>query len=434
MNRTLVVLLSALDTVIHAAVGVAAIAATLILLWVFGFGDTAHWDALWPTTAAIWQLGAFVPQPITLPDELLAQMGVDAAAAQFTVSLAPLALTLLTVLLGFRSGVRAARARGWLSGTLTGAVVAAVIAASIALTSVNPVASPPLWMTILFPALLYSASVLCGGVVTAWRVGDDGVIDGVRARVDTLSPAWRAGVDGMLRGTAVAVAALVAVSAVAAAVAVIARSGNIVSLFQSGSVDLAGAVFSMIAQLAWLPTVIIWTAAWVAGPGFAVGVGTSVAPAGVDLGVVPGIPILGALPEIHSTWLLLVVLLPVAAGCAGGWVARRGAVRAAAGAPSAEPFLPRLVTAGVIGALAAGIAAVLGAAASGSIGPGSLASMGPHPGALALAVGAEVLIGASITLLAPLARNRDLTLAGDGSTEWSPAADRTGTHASPSLD
>ena len=54
--------------------------------------------------------------------------------------------------------------------------------------------------------------------------------------------------------------------------------------------------------------------------------------------------------------------------------------------------------------LAAAGAALMSALASGSIGPGRLAEVGPQPGAVALAVGLEVLLGAAILLLSPRRR------------------------------
>ena len=62
--------------------------------------------------------------------------------------------------------------------------------------------------------------------------------------------------------------------------------------------------------------------AFVAGPGFAVGAGTAVSPAGTQLGVIPGVPVLGALPESSTPWLLLLALLPVALGALAGWITR----------------------------------------------------------------------------------------------------------------
>jgi hypothetical protein len=222
-----------------------------------------------------------------------------------------------------------------------------------------------------------------------------------------------------------------------------------------------------LAQLAYLPTLAIWGMAFVAGPGFAVGTDTAVSPAGTQLGPVPGIPALGALPESTTPWLLLLALLPVALGALAGWIARSRLVAPPAVEDAAPPALPidedaagdparssalaallagvetprppgaaeqaslgtddaaegtddapqgaepdaqsdrigaRTVIALGIAVLAAAGAALLSALASGSIGPGRLAEVGPQPGAVALAVGVEVLLGAAILLLSPRRR------------------------------
>ena len=51
MHRLIVVILSAVDAAIAAAVGIAATLAPLTLLWVLGMGGTADWGLLWPTSA-----------------------------------------------------------------------------------------------------------------------------------------------------------------------------------------------------------------------------------------------------------------------------------------------------------------------------------------------------------------------------------------------
>jgi len=167
--------------------------------------------------------------------------------------------------------------------------------------------------------------------------------------------------------------------------------------------------------------------------------------------------VLGAVPETTSTFLLLLVLLPVGVGVLAGWVVRsrmvaprpalaepvrvaasdpeRDAALAAllaTGAPvevapaseydeltDVEPFAPRLVVALGIAVATGAVAALLAWAASGSAGPGRLAEVGPAPGAVALAVGLEVLVGAAILILSPLrASRRPLTgTASRGSAE-----------------
>ncbi|UUT35839.1 DUF6350 family protein [Microbacterium elymi] len=127
------------------------------------------------------------------------------------------------------------------------------------------------------------------------------------------------------------------------------------------------------------------------------GAGTAVSPAGTQLGVVPGLPVLGALPESASPWLLALVLLPIAAGALAGWMLR---ARLATPAHRSDLGLRAGLAVGVAALSGAG-AALLGWLSSGAIGPGRLAEVGPEPGPFALAFGLEVLVGAAIILLTP---------------------------------
>src|SRR5690606_3474050 len=186
-------------------------------------------------------------------------------------------------------------------------------------------------------------------------------------------------------------------AATAFAVVVLLRGGEVVALFETVRVDAIGGAVVTLGNLAYLPTLLVWTLSWLAGHGFAVGAGTAVSPAGTQLGVVPGIPVFGLLPETDSFWLLIVVLVPVAAGAFAGWVVRSQLVWAGTAARLAR----RAALAVGIALLTAGAAALAAVAAAGSIGPGRLAQTGPDAGAIALAIGAEVLVGAAILLLAP---------------------------------
>ncbi|WP_255218102.1 cell division protein PerM, partial [Microbacterium resistens] len=179
------------------------------------------------------------------------------------------------------------------------------------------------------------------------------------------------------------------------------RGGEVVALFEALRVDGLGVTAISLGQLAYLPTLVCWAVAWLAGPGFALGTGTAVSPAGTELGVVPGIPMLGLLPEATSPWMLVVVLIPIGAGALAGWI-----IRSRQASAGNEPdVLPQATTALAIAVLAAGGAALLAVLSSGSIGPGRLAEVGPDAGPVALAVGIEVLVGAGILLLGP--RHRD---------------------------
>jgi hypothetical protein len=410
MQRLLVALLAAFDAAIAAAVGLAALLAPLTLLWTLAFGVAADWGALWPLTGTLWQFGHGVAIDISLSTETLTAIGLAPEAAAFTLSVTPLAFLLFTLLFAARSGARAARAGAWLLGPLVGACAFALIAAGIAFTSRIAAAETSLLLSIVLPTAVYLAGALVGAVRVAWEDGDGGLFDRVHDEVDAWGD-WGPVPASAVRGAAVAVVGIVAVSSVAVSVMVAVRGGEVVALFEAARADVLGGVMMTLGHLAYLPTLIVWAASWIAGPGFAVGAGTAVSPAGTQLGVVPGIPVFGLLPENSSIWMLIVVLLPVAAGAFAGWTVRSRLVWE--GTPLGTG--PRAAIALGIGLLTAAVAAIAALLASGSIGPGRLADAGPSALPFALALGGEVLLGAAILLLSP--RHRD-ELAEERTDRW----------------
>lgn len=448
MHRLTVALLAAFDAALAAAVGVAAVLAPLTLLWIFGLGPSADWTALWPAAVSVWQLGHLVPLHLTLPGPYLAAAGIPPDAASFVASLAPLALTAFTAIFAARSGRRAARAAAWPVGVGAGTLVFALLAALVASTARNGVASVELWQAILLPSLVFALPLAGGAMVAEWRDADTGGIARWRDRLEARGK-WGPVPALVLRGGALVLVALTGLGALALAFTLMVRGGDVVALYETANVDALGATALTLGQLGYLPTLAVWMLAYVAGPGFALGAGTAVSPAGTQLGVLPGIPILGVVPPQSSPWLLLLALLPVALGALAGWMVRSRLVgllptdavapasvrrpdssaalrhersAALAGllveptaqvpagpqaspvpAVSADPLAPRAGIAVGIAALAALGVGMLGALASGSMGPGRLAEVGPNPGALALAVGLEVFVGAAILLLSPRA-------------------------------
>ena len=410
MQRAIVVLLAALDAAIAAAVGLAVVLAPLTLLWVLAFGGSADWGALWPVSGALWQFGHGTPLQVVLPDALLSGLAIPKEAATFALSVPPLAILVFTLLFGARSGRRAAVAGSWATGTASGGVVFALISVLVALTARSEVLTAPLWAAAAIPAAVYAIGLLAGAIRFAWSEGDGGVIDRLHDIVDGWGD-WAPLPAEILRGTAVAVITVVGASAAGVAVMTVLRGGEVIALFEAARVDVLGAGILTLVNLLYLPTMVVWSASWLAGPGFALGTGTAVSPAGTELGVVPGIPMLGLVPENASMWMLISVLLPIAAGALAGWMARSRLVWEQTG----TGYGPRAAIAVGIAAGSAGAAALAGVLGSGSIGPGRLAEAGPAIGPFALAIGIEVVIGAAILLLAP--RHRD-ELAEERTDRW----------------
>lgn len=448
MHRLIVALLASVDAAIAAAVGLAATLAPLTLLWVFGFGHGADWGMLWQAAVSVWQFGNLVPLHITLPPEYLASAGIATDAASFVLSLAPLAFAAFTAIFAARSGARASHADAWLTGVVSSTVVFAALAIGAAFTGANEIARVETWQAILLPTLVFALPALVAAIVTEWTEAGSGAVARLRDRIEAAPHGWGDVPAVVARGAAVAVVGLIGAGAAAAAVALFARAGQIVALFQAGDVDVLGAVVITLGQLAYVPTLAVWGLSFLAGPGFAVGEGTAVSPAGTQVGVIPGLPVLGAVPESTTSWLLLLALVPVALGALAGWVARsrmihpvprgggmpeRDALAASSrfdsgrtaaltgllsttGGGSAEedtgpdvvddPMGARVVATVGIAVVAGAAAALLSYLASGSLGPGRLAEFGPQPGPVALAVALEVLLGAAILLLSPRGSRR----------------------------
>ncbi|GAA3632181.1 hypothetical protein GCM10022200_13830 [Microbacterium awajiense] len=465
MNRLVVSLLAAVDAAIAVAVGLAAILAPLTVLWVFGFTSPPDWAALWPASATVWQFGNLVPLEVTLPAGYISAAGIAPAAETFALTLAPLAFAGFTAVFAARSGVRASRAETWITGCISGILVFAALAAGIALTGRNDIGAVELWQAVVIPTAVFAVPLVAAAVATEWIEAETGIVARVRDSLEA-DVAWGPVVGLAFRGATIVVVGLVGLGSLLSAVALVLRGGEVIALYETAHVDVLGAIIVTLGQLAYLPTIALWGMAFLAGPGFAVGVGTAVSPAGTSAGVLPGIPLLGIVPESTSPWLMLVVLVPVALAAFAGWVVRSrlvahgmpagAAVRDAAvrdvaaarivdgaaprdpsrtaalqgllaTAPIVEPepddaadvdvaevdssaddpVLPRLVIVVGMALLAAGAAALLAFAASGALGPDAMAEFGPSAGPVALAVGLETLVGAGILILSPRRHSAD---------------------------
>ena len=296
MHRLIIALLAAFDALVAAAVGLVAVLAPLTVMWGLSLGAT-HWEGLWPTTATVWQLGHHVPQSIELAPEYLVASGIPAEGASFVLSLAPLAFLAFTAWSGARSGIRATRAGGWITGLVSGTLVFAAAALAVALTADNPVATSDVTLAVVAPTLAYGIPLLIGAFVRAWIDGDDGPIDALHDWVDQWPTIWAEVPGQVVRATGVVLLGFVAISATGIVVAIITRGSEVIALYQASGVDAMGATVFALASFAYLPTLMLWALAWIAGPGIVLGTGASVSPAATHLGVLPGLPPLGLVPE-----------------------------------------------------------------------------------------------------------------------------------------
>lgn len=318
----------------------------------------------------------------------------DLAIPGGTFSLTPLGLTALPVALLHTATLRAGRAAG-IGGrrgvlALTSAVTAtyAVIAVLVALLSRTDAVRPA------------PASAFLGAAAVAALASGTGAVRSTRRWLVL----WHR-VPGLVRtalpAAAVATAVLVAGGALLTGGLLAVRYARAEALVAALDAGPAGALLLLVGALLYVPSAAVWAVGLATGPGFAVGTGTSVTLAGSDLGAVPAMPLLAALPEGDGGLRWLALLLPVAAGAAAALVVRRAARRPG---PARRPLLScrrdDLEVAGATGIGAGTVVALLSALSAGSAGPGRMAEVGPDWWAVGPVTALEVAAVAAAVLLA----------------------------------
>ncbi|WP_214327012.1 cell division protein PerM [Nonomuraea sediminis] len=254
----------------------------------------------------------------------------------------------------------------------------ALLAGLIALVARNEITQPFIGEALLSHFVL---AFLAGALATARTIGPWG------AMLRLLPERVRA----VTVGTAVATAILLATGLLLVLAALVVNFGQVRDLTSVLSPGFVGGLLLLLIQVLYLLNAVVWGSAYIAGPGFAVGSGTLVAPTGVQLGTVPSLPMLGALPDSGSVpgWVMAVIALPFLAGAVAGVMVAR-----ISPSPSYEAApLWGLVT-GVTTGLASGVLAAL---SGGPIGAGRLAAIGPSPWEVAVSVALEVGVAAGIS-------------------------------------
>lgn len=138
-------------------------------------------------------------------------------------------------------------------------------------------------------------------------------------------------------------------------------------------------------QLAYLPNMVVWAAAYLVGAGFSVGQDTIVSPFSVTLGTLPELPITTLLPTQPLRWPWLPLVLVGAGSLLAGAVIRNAGL--------ARQMRTRLVVGLAVALIAAVGMGFLAAASAGGLGPGRLDTMGPRVGLTMLATWAVVGLG-----------------------------------------
>lgn len=385
------------ELIVTALFSAVAVFAAMSAVWATkGFGDM-EFSSVAAMSAHLWLLIHGVPL------DLAAAFGASAG----TMTLVPLGLSILPLLLCYRSGRRLARASyegEFLIPVLSGSVTYALISSAMyGWASPHPQPLQAL-NAALVPLGIVVAGLMWGGYREARSLSRMVGVD-TAEQISQMSQysrwagsyAW-----AVVRAAVVAFVALVGLGAVLLGIGILAGWSQIVATYQELHAGAVGDTAVTLLQLGFLPNLVIYAIAWSTGAGFSFGAGTSVGLTSSDVGTLPMLPILGAVPESMGTFGLVGLLVPLGAGAiAGWWFLREGEDHLDEWVALKVPFRPlsALISAVVLGMMT-GIMTSFGALwlgwiSYGSLGIGRFTEVGAEP--LTFAAHTALTVGAGVT-------------------------------------
>ena len=385
------------ELIVTALFSAVAVFAAMSAVWATkGFGDM-EFSSVAAMSAHLWLLIHGVPL------DLAAAFGASAG----TMTLVPLGLSILPLLLCYRSGRRLARASyegEFLIPVLSGSVTYALISSAMyGWASPHPQPLQAL-NAALVPLGIVVAGLMWGGYREARSLSRMVGVD-TAEQISQMSQysrwagsyAW-----AVVRAAVVAFVALIGLGAVLLGIGILAGWSQIVATYQELHAGAVGDTAVTLLQLGFLPNLVIYAIAWSTGAGFSFGAGTSVGLTSSDVGTLPMLPILGAVPESMGTFGLLGLLVPLAAGAiAGWWFLREGEDHLDEWVALKVPFRPlsaliSAVALGVVTGILTSFGALwLGWISYGSLGIGRFTEVGAEP--LTFAAHTALTVGAGVT-------------------------------------
>ena len=385
------------ELIVTALFSALAVFAAMSAVWATkGFGDM-EFSSVAAMSAHLWLLIHGVPL------DLAAAFGASAG----TMTLVPLGLSILPLLLCYRSGRRLARASyegEFLIPVLSGSVTYALISSAMyGWASPHPQPLQAL-NAALVPLGIVVAGLMWGGYREARSLSRMVGVD-TAEQISQMSQysrwagsyAW-----AVVRAAVVAFVALIGLGAVLLGIGILAGWSQIVATYQELHAGAVGDTAVTLLQLGFLPNLVIYAIAWSTGAGFSVGAGTSVGLTSSDAGTLPMLPILGAVPESMGTFGLVGLLVPLGAGAiAGWWFLREGEDHLDEWVALKVPFRPlsaliSAVALGVVTGILTSFGALwLGWISYGSLGIGRFTEVGAEP--LTFAAHTALTVGAGVT-------------------------------------
>lgn len=395
MNRAFSFAIAALQALIVIASAVGLVVAPLTLAWFVEGDGSVDWSVTLQVAIFAFLLATGVPIQISAGETV----GIE--FDNFQIAFLPLGLTLMMALMVIRIGHRLSSTSSLWPAWLSGAITFGGASYLLSLIAGNEAAVVSEWDPLFRPALFFGGLLFISSVVgkrfelvsgsnppeapeRIWvRERFKNVLANLHWSISTAAiPALRIGTSVMV--------ILVLFSSLLIGVALAAGWIEVLRLYQALSLSLLGGLVLTLGQLALLPNLIVYGAAWISGAGFAIGAGSYVSPLASQLGPLPALPLFAALPTGGFDRGIIFALIPIISSLVVTLAARKSLDR------MRWEFATAFSAASVLSALsalvAAAIAFVLASLASGSLGPGRFVEVGVNPWMFSLVIFLEVLI------------------------------------------
>jgi len=374
------------------AVGFVGIFVLNLVVWLFEQTTGSSFKTVTQTSARIWLNAHGVPLHFS------AGKVAGLSVPEYVFDLIPLGFALLIGWSMYRAGRRIS-GESYLGFAWGGAIVI-YLGVATALTSAAFTKSIHVldWQGVFIPTALFSALLIIGSVVGVPIGFTDQSSSPLRDRVrdffiraidrlpwaikPLLAPALRAGTGVVL--------AMSAFSAVLVSMMLLLNWVEVIRLYQSLQLSLLGTVTVSFGQLALIPNVIALANSWLTGVGFSVGEGSMVSPLGTELGPLPAIPMLAALPVGANSFSIVFILVPLL--CAFGATLLIKSHTAELRFAYASATSAAIALGVAIGFVAAVEMWIMADFSSGSIGPGRMAVVGANPWLVAGVTFVEVTV------------------------------------------
>ncbi|WP_104060930.1 DUF6350 family protein [Arthrobacter sp. 4R501] len=377
----------------------------VVAVWATAGFQNAAFDALARLAGQGWLLIHGVPLQLAV---VSGEAGAAGSPGSGLLTLVPLGLTLIPFLLAWRAGRRLARASytDQLWQALLGSwVVYSAFGAATGFVCRTADVVINIWLAMLIPLIPFALGMVIGARREA---GSWSRLIGVDA-VDWISRTsqhsrWAGSYLGSAaKAGCVALLAAFALAGVLLAVDLFIHWNLVIAVYEALDAGAVGGAALTIAQLGYLPNLVVFALAWVSGSGFALGVGSQVGPLGTATGPLPSIPVFAAIPSGPLDYGFVALVLPVLAGIlAGWWFLREGEnhfdewLSIKIDARWFTATVSTLALGALVGAVSGLLAAGLAWLARGSAGLGRLTAIGPDPLWMGLWIAAEVGIGVVI--------------------------------------